>query len=87
MDRIYLTEDVRATLEKLRTLLVMPVLGDYKLLSAVTEYRRILQLNGHKPTSQDGRYAIAEAQRTADMAVIRDLLAREAADSAMPQQS
>jgi len=34
-----------------------------EMSKAITERRRILELNGHKPTPQDARYAIAVAQR------------------------
>ncbi len=35
--------------------------------TAITERRRILELNGHKPTTQDDRYAVALAQLAKDI--------------------
>lgn len=34
-----------------------------EMSKAITERRRILELNGHKPNTQDARFAVAQAQR------------------------
>ncbi len=35
-------------------------------VKAICDYRRVLELNGHKPTTQDSRDAVAQAQLEAD---------------------
>lgn len=38
-----------------------PALTMVEMSRAITERRRILELNGHKPNTQDARYAVAQA--------------------------
>lgn len=38
------------------------LLSDEEMIKEVREYRRILELNGHRPTTADSRYAIAFSQ-------------------------
>lgn len=48
-----------------------PLLSNTDLAKAVTEYRTILELNGHRPTPADSKHAIAEAQRSSDIEYYR----------------
>ncbi len=48
-----------------------PIVSIVHMSKAVFDRRTTLELNGHKPTPQDGRYAIAVAQRDADWKALK----------------